>query len=98
MPMNERTNDHLIPRCAGDGTETHNIVICCSDCNSLKGSIEVNEFLENNKDKAECFYNYLNMIDYQMGNNDYSTAIINNLSESLKNTYFNKKTKRKLKN
>lgn len=97
IPMNERTNDHLIPRCAGGETETHNIVICCPDCNSLKGSMEVNEFLDNNKDKTECFYNYLNMIDYQMGNNDYSTAIINNLSESLKNTYFKKKAKKKAK-
>ena len=26
MPMNERTNDHMIPRCAGGTTETHNIV------------------------------------------------------------------------
>lgn len=97
MPMNERTNDHLIPRCAGGETETHNIVICCPDCNSFKSSMEVNEFLENNKDKAECFYNYLNMIDYQMGNTDYSTAIIKNLSESLKNTYFKKKAKKKAK-
>lgn len=97
IPMNERTNDHLIPRCAGGKTETHNIVICCPDCNSLKGSTEINEFLENNKDKAECFYNYLNMVDYQMGNNDYSTTIINNLSESLKNTYFKKKAEKKAK-
>ena len=97
IPMSERTNDHLIPRCAGGKTETHNIVICCSDCNSLKGSMEANEFLENNKDKAECFYNYLNVVDYQMGNNDYSTAIINNLSESLKNIYFKKKAKKKAK-
>ena len=97
IPMSERTNDHLIPRCAGGKTETHNIVICCSDCNSLKGSMEANEFLENNKDKAECFYNYLNLVDYQTGNDDYSTAIINNLSESLKNTYFKKKAKKKAK-
>lgn len=97
MPMNERTNDHLIPRCAGGATETNNIVICCPSCNSLKGAMEVNEFLENNSDKAGRFYNYLNMIDYQMGNNNYSTAIINNLSESLKNTYFKKKAKKKAK-
>ncbi len=64
IPMKERTNDHLIPRCAGGETEIKNIVICCSNCNSLKGSIEINKFL-------------------QMENNDYSTAIINNLSNSL---------------
>lgn len=97
IPMNERTNDHLIPRCAGGNTEIDNIVICCQDCNSLKGALEVNAFLENNKDKAECFYNYLKMIDYQIGNSDYSTAIINKLSESLKNTYFTKKAKKKTK-
>lgn len=97
MPMNERTNDHLIPRCAGGETDIHNIVICCPDCNSLKGAMEVNAFLENNKDKAECFANYLNMIDYQMGNNDYSNAIIENLSESLQNNYFKKKAKKKAK-
>ena len=97
MPMNERTNDHIIPRCAGGTTGTHNIVICCPNCNSLKGAMEVNEFLENNLDKAEHFYNYLNMIDYQMGNNDYSSVIINNVSESLQNTYFKKKAKKKAK-
>ncbi len=97
MPMNERTNDHIIPRCAGGATETYNIVICCPNCNSLKGAMEVNEFLENNSDKAEFFYNYLNMIDYQIGNNDYSTAIVNNLSESLTNAYFKKKVKNKAK-
>ena len=97
MPMKERTNDHVIPRCAGGETETHNIVICCQNCNTQKGATEINAFLENNKDKAECFYDYLNMIDYQLGNEDYSKAIIENLSDSLKNAYFKKKAKRKAK-
>ena len=97
IPMNERTNDHIIPRCAGGITEINNIVICCEDCNSQKGSMEVNTFLEINKDKADCFYNYLNMIDYQMGNNDYSTAVIDKLSDSLKNTYLRKKSKKRAK-
>ena len=97
IPMHERTNDHLIPRCAGGETEIQNIVICCPECNSLKGATEVNVFLENNKDKAECFYNYLNMVDYQMGNNEYSNAIVENLSESLQNTYFKKKAKKRAK-
>ena len=53
IPMNERTNDHIIPRCAGGITEINNIVICCEDCNSKKGSTEVNTLLEINKDKAK---------------------------------------------
>ena len=97
IPMNERTNDHIIPRCAGGITEIGNIAICCPDCNSQKGSMEVNTFLEIYKDKADCFYNYLNMIDYQMGNNDYSSAVIDKLSESLKNTYLRKKSKKRAK-
>lgn len=97
VPVNERTNDHVIPRCAGGETETHNIVICCQDCNCQKGAMEVNQFLEAYPEKAECFYNYLKMIDYQSGNEEYSEAIIKNLSNSLQNKYFRKKAKRKAK-
>ena len=37
------------------------------------------------------------MVDYQMGNNEYSNAIVENLSESLQNTYFKKKAKKRAK-
>ena len=37
------------------------------------------------------------MIDYQMGNNDYSLTVINKLSDSLKNTYLRKKSKKRAK-
>lgn len=95
MPMNERTNDHIIPRSSNGKTEANNIVICCQDCNSLKGSMLINEFFEKYKKKEDCFYNYLNMIDYQMGNDEYSKAISEVLSESLKKSYIRKKRREK---
>ncbi len=95
MPMNERTNDHIIPRCSNGQTKVKNIVICCQECNSLKGNILINDFLEKYPEKAECFYNYLNMIDYQIGNSDYSAAVLEVLSESLKLSYRRKKLREK---
>lgn len=95
MPMEERTNDHIIPRSANGQTEVNNIVICCQDCNGLKGSTLINDFLEQYLEKAESFYNYLNMIDYQMGNSEYSDAISEILSESLKISYLRKKRREK---
>lgn len=65
-------------------TEVNNIVICCQDCNGLKGNTLINDFLEEYPEKAKCFYNYLNMIDYQIGNSEYSDAVSEVLSESLK--------------
>ena len=55
IPMHERTNDHLIPRCAGGETEIQNIVICCPECNSLKSATEVNVFLKITKIKLSAF-------------------------------------------
>lgn len=95
MPMEERTNDHIIPRCANGQTEVNNIVICCQECNGLKGNILINDFFEQNPEKAECFYNYLNMIDYQMGNSEYSDAVSEILSKSLKMSYLRKKRREK---
>lgn len=95
MPMEERTNDHIIPRSANGQTKVNNIVICCQECNGLKGSTLINDFLEEHPEKAECFYNYLNMIDYQMGNSEYSDAVSEILSESLKMLYFRKKQREK---
>lgn len=95
MPMNERTNDHIIPRSSNGKTEANNIVICCQDCNSLKGSMLINEFFEKYKKKEDCLYNYLNMIDYQMDNDEYSKAISEVLSESLKKSYIRKKRREK---
>ena len=91
MPINERTNDHIIPRSANGKTEANNIVICCQECNGLKGSTLINDFLEKYPEKAECFYNYLNMIDYQTGNSEYSDAVSEVLSESLRMSYKRKK-------
>lgn len=95
MPMEERTNDHIIPRSANGQTEVNNIVICCQDCNGLKGHTLINDFLEEHPEKAECFYNYLNMIDYQMGNSEYSDAVSEILSESLRMSYLRKKRREK---
>lgn len=95
MHTNERTNDHIIPRSANGQTEANNIVICCQECNGLKGSTLINDFLEKYPEKAECFYNYLNMIDYQTGNSEYSDAVSDVLSESLKMSYKRKKRREK---
>lgn len=95
MPIDERTNDHVIPRCSGGQTEASNIVICCQDCNGLKGNTLINDFLEEHPEKAECFYNYLNMIDYQTGSDEYSKAILEVLSESIKMSYQRKKRRAK---
>lgn len=95
MPMNERTNDHIIPRSANGQTEANNIVICCQECNGLKGSTLINDFLEKYPEKAEYFYNYLNMIDYQTGNSEYSDAVSEVLSESLRMSYVRKKRREK---
>lgn len=95
LPMEERTNDHIIPRCSGGITDTENIVICCPDCNGLKGSTLINEFLETYPQKAECFYNYLNMIDYQTGNDEYSSAISKVLTKSLKMSFARQKRRAK---
>ncbi len=97
MPLSERTNDHLIPQSMGGVTETYNIVICCQDCNNMKAAIEVNTFLEEHPDKREAFYNYLNMIDYQCGNNEYSKAIIKNLSDSWQSEFAKRRRKNKAK-
>lgn len=95
MPMNERTNDHIIPRSANGQTDSSNIVICCKDCNCLKANTLINDFLEKYPEKKEYFYNYLNMIDYQMGNNEYSEVISGVLSKSLKMSYERKKRREK---
>lgn len=95
IPMNERTSDHIIPKSANGQTEVNNIVICCQDCNGLKGNTLINDFLEEYPEKAKCFYNYLNMIDYQIGNSEYSDAVSEVLSESLKMSYVRKKRREK---
>lgn len=91
MSLEERTNDHIIPKSANGQTEVSNIVICCQDCNGLKGNTLINDFLEKYPKKADCFYNYLNMIDYQTGDSEYSDAVSEVLSESLKMSYKRKK-------
>ena len=95
IPMEERTNDHIIPRCSGGVTETQNIVICCQECNGLKGNTLITEFLEMYPDKAECFYNYLNMIDCQLESDEYSSAISEVLSKSQKMYFLRKKRRAK---
>ena len=97
IPLEERTNDHIIPRCSNGKTETCNIVICCSNCNSLKGSKDINTFLNEHPEKIKHLHNYLNMIDYQMNNKEYSQTIIKNLSTTLKKYYSDKNKGIKLK-
>ena len=55
MPTEERTNDHIIPRCSHGQTEVRNIVVCCQKCNSLKGNMLINDFLEKIPQKSRMF-------------------------------------------
>lgn len=42
----ERTEDHIIPRCKGGSNDRDNRVGACRDCNNKKGRKSLEEFLE----------------------------------------------------
>lgn len=79
----DKTVDHVKPKCANGKTFVNNIVICCSKCNLQKSNIDINSFLSRDEQKLKNFYNYLNLIDIQRGNNNYSSAILKKIESSL---------------
>lgn len=42
VSFNEFTFDHVIPQCEGGLSTWENVVVCCTDCNSRKGSGDPN--------------------------------------------------------
>lgn len=72
---NEKTIDHILPRCAEGENVIENFVVCCSECNSKKADYDINSYLERNDEIAYCFENYLEMIDNQRGDKEYSRGI-----------------------
>ena len=61
----------------------NNIVICCGECNTKKGNLDINTFLANSELRLQNFYNYLKLIDIQRENNNYSQAVLRKISNSL---------------
>ena len=43
-PIEQATRDHKHPHSRGGKTEPENIVACCSNCNSEKGALTVEEY------------------------------------------------------
>ncbi|MCR4881631.1 MAG: HNH endonuclease [bacterium] len=79
----DKTLDHILPQCAGGKSYANNIVICCSNCNTRKGNLDINSFLSNSEQRLENFVNYLKLIDIQRGNNNYSQAVLKKINNSL---------------
>jgi len=70
----DKTIDHIHPKCANGILEMNNMVVCCEHCNLNKSKLDIKTFL-NESERAKCFENYLNHIDYQLGSNEYSQEI-----------------------
>ena len=79
----DKTLDHVIPQCAGGKGYANNIVICCGNCNTKKGNLDINTFLANSEPRLQNFHNYLRLIDIQRGNNNYSQRILKKINGSL---------------
>jgi 5-methylcytosine-specific restriction endonuclease McrA len=45
-PLSEATRDHKIPRSRGGSSDQRNLVLCCGECNSQKGSLTPQEYAE----------------------------------------------------
>ena len=50
------TYDHIIPKSLGGNRKTNNIILCCSDCNSRKGNMSVDEFINTFPERQRCRY------------------------------------------
>ncbi len=42
--MGSPTRDHMVPKCRKGSNRKHNLVLCCSRCNSDKGRLNVEEY------------------------------------------------------
>lgn len=87
----KKTIDYILPIRAGGKGYPNNIVICCRKCNTKKGDLDINTFFENNKLRLQNFYNYLQIIDTQLGNNNYSQAVL----RKIQNSHYTRKHKSK---
>ncbi len=79
----DKTLEHILPQSAGGKTIEGNIVICCEKCNNKKGNMDINSFLASSEARLWHFQNYLNLIDIQRGNEDYSQAVLENINNDL---------------
>lgn len=79
----DKTVDHIVPKCANGTNEIMNSVICCEKCNVGKCKMDINSYLSRDIDVLLCFENYLNLIDYQLGNTEYSEAIKSHIGKKL---------------
>ncbi len=79
----DKTLDHVLPQCAKGKSYAYNIVVCCGNCNTKKGNLDINTFLSNSEQRLENFHNYLKLIDIQRGNNNYSQAVLRKINNSL---------------
>ncbi len=71
----EKTIDHILPKYANGENVIENYVVCCAECNGKKANYDINSFLEENDESAYCFQNYLEMIDNQRKNREYSQSV-----------------------
>ena len=91
----DKTYDHLIPKSAGGKRYTNNIVICCEKCNNYKANLDIQTFLNQNENRFDNFKNYLDLIDIQRGNKNYSTAVLKKIyGSSYTKNFKSKKSKR----
>ncbi len=60
------TIDHMIPSSKGGKDTLDNICLCCADCNSLKGNLSAQDFVEmlSKVEKGELKLNKKNLPDY----------------------------------
>lgn len=46
LPLKYATRDHIVPRSRGGKSDPANIILCCKDCNSQKGSLTPDEYAQ----------------------------------------------------
>lgn len=43
----DKTIDHIIPRCKGGKTKLSNLLVCCFECNQKKDDRDLKDFIKN---------------------------------------------------
>lgn len=79
----EKTIDHILPKYANGKNVIENYVVCCTECNNKKDNYDINSYLEENENIAYCFENYLEMIDNQRGNKEYSRSVKRHIKKNI---------------
>ena len=46
VPLSETNTEHILPRSRGGKTTPENTMLVCKKCNSIKGSLTLEEFIE----------------------------------------------------